>query len=225
MEFQVELSAARAMWRGASRHHLGQGLEEGIPSFRAAREARKWLVRHHCAAEVKALDNVVCGGIWCGGREHIRRRCRCGQQETPWHRYYECSLLDNIRDQRGKDIIGTTRWLADVFRGDLEKYHCLWGRAIIPWELCNEGPAITAEQAKEGAFSTPGFSRLLETEGVGYSDGSGGPNHAPKAAPVAGSGLAVLKWEGAEGGRRRVWPRRAPEEEPRCASTPTQRTL
>ncbi len=200
IEQQIRLSAARAVWRGASCHHLGKGLGEGIPSFSAARAARRWMVKHHRAAEAKALDAVVCGGAWCGGREHVRKWCRCGQAETPWHRYYGCERLNEVTGQGGEDIIHRTNWLKDLFDGELLEYQCLWGRAILPWELCREGPEVSVDDAKAATFVTPGFRKLLVTERVAYSDGSGGPSHAPKSAPVAGSGLAVLAWQEGDGG-------------------------
>ncbi len=55
-----QLSAENTAWAAAAQHHLGRGLQEGIPSMRPAREARAWLVRHKRPAEVKALDAVVC---------------------------------------------------------------------------------------------------------------------------------------------------------------------
>ncbi len=108
IELQVKLAAKRAVWRGAAGHHLGGGLAEGIPSIEAAREARRWLVKHHRAAEVKALDQVVCGGVWCGGRDHVQRMCRCGLPETPWHRYWGCGRLGEIVDKHGGSIVSDT---------------------------------------------------------------------------------------------------------------------
>ncbi len=198
IELQVKLAAKRLLWRGAASHHLGRGLEEGIPSFEAARVARKWLVRHHRPAEVKALDQVVCGGVWCGGREHVRRMCRCGQPETAWHRYWGCSRLDEIVGNHGDSIVRDTQWLAKEFDGAMGQYHCLWGRAILPSSLIDVGPEITADVAASSMVVSPLFQDLLKAGVAVYSDGSGGPGHAPRAFPISGSGLAALKWAGAE---------------------------
>ncbi len=198
---EVRLAATRKVWQGAAAHHLGGGLAGGVPSLAPAKEARKWLVRHHHAAEVRALDMIVCGGAWCGGREHIRRRCPCGQPETPWHRYWGCSKLDQIKDHSGNSIVASTQWLQDWFQGELGKFECLWGRAITPHELCDPGPNGSIDDCR--GIVTPGFVNLINDVRVAYSDGSGGPAHAPKGAPAVGSGLAVVKWS-TEGGSKRV---------------------
>ncbi len=197
---EIRLAVTRQVWRGAAAHHLGGGLADGIPSLAPAREARKWLVRHHHAAEVRALDMIVCGGAWCGGREHIRRKCHCGQPETPWHRYWGCGKLDQIKDHSGNSIVASTQWLADWFQGELGRYECLWGRAITPHELCDPGPCRTADDSR--GIATPGFVNLVNDVRVAYSDGSGGPAHAPKGAPAVGSGLAVVKWSTTGNGKR-----------------------
>ncbi len=200
IELQLKMAAKRVLWRGAAGHHLGGGLDHGIPSFGAAREARRWLIKHHRPAEVKALDQVVCGGLWCGGREHVQRKCRCGVPETAWHRYWGCSLLDEVVDKSGGTIVSDTQWLAKEFDGDLGKYQCLWGRAILPGCLVDPGPEITAERASESMFVSSLFQDLVKEGEAIYSDGSGGPRYAPRGFPVAGSGLAVLKWNELEVG-------------------------
>ncbi len=202
IELQLKLAAKRVLWRGAAGHHLGGGLDEGIPSFEAAREARRWQIKHHRPAEAKALDQVVCGGVWCGGREHVQRKCRCGQPETAWHRYWGCHLLDEIVDKSGGTIVSDTQWLAKEFDGSLGKYQCLWGRAILPGCLVDPGPEVTAERAAEGMCFSSLFQDLVKDGAAVYSDGSGGPRRAPRGFPVAGSGLAVLKWDQDEAGRR-----------------------
>ncbi len=189
----VEGAAAEEVWKGASQHWLGKGLEEGIPSLEPARAARKWLVRQHQATEVKALDTVLCGGAWCGGRSQLKRRCRCGAEENPWHRYWGCGLLEEICDQGGRPVVKETQWLASVLGEHYAQYECLWGRAIVPHSLSYPGPPLSTEQAE--ATTTPGFTAALNTTGIAYSDGSGGPKHAPSSAPAAGSGVAVVRWD------------------------------
>ncbi len=122
IEQAVERSARRAVWKAAAAHHLGAGLEEGIPSFEPAKQARKWLTRRGRTAEAKALDVVVCGGSWHGGRAQLRRRCKCGQIETPFHRYWTCPRLRGIAEEDGGDIIAATQWLAREFEGSVCDY-------------------------------------------------------------------------------------------------------
>ncbi len=106
IEQAVRLSAENAAWASAAQHHLGGGLQEGIPSMGPAREARSWLIRHKRPTEVKALDAIVCGGIWHGGRNGLRRHCRCGQLEFPFHRYWSCPLLPDLVDENGRNFVG-----------------------------------------------------------------------------------------------------------------------
>ncbi len=188
----IRASAMDAVWRGAASHWLGKGLELGTPSFAAARAARKWLIKHHQAAEVRALDTILCGGAWCGGRAQLKRRCRCGREETPWHRYWSCDKLEEICDQGGRPIVKETQWMARELQDHFPQYECLWGRAITPFPLCDPGPRLGMELAK--GITTPGFSSALKEVKAAYSDGSGGPKHAPAGAPAAGSGVAVIQW-------------------------------
>ncbi len=188
----VRRSAQRAVWRKAAEHHLGRGLEEGVPSMEAARAAKKWLNRRHQKAEAKALDAIICGGLWHGGRAGLQRICRCGKPETPYHRYWTCPKLDEIHDQGGRSIVSDTQWLEAEFHGPLGEYQCLWGRAILPASLCFPGQPVSKEQAE--ARYTHGFADAFAESKTVYTDGSGGPRHAPKEAPTAGSGLASIVW-------------------------------
>ncbi len=188
----VRRSAQRAVWRKAAEHHLGRGLEEGVPSMEAARAAKKWLNRRHQKAEAKALDAIICGGLWHGERAGLQRICRCGKPETPYHRYWTCPKLDEIHDQGGRRIVSDTQWLEAEFPGPLGEHQCLWGRAILPASLRFPGQPVSKEQAE--ARYTHGFADAFAEPKTVYTDGSGGPRHAPKEAPTAGSGLASIVW-------------------------------
>ena len=58
----------RAAWRPAGKHFLGAGLESGIPNLEPTRSATRWLLKRDLWKEVKALDCIVCGGVWAGFR-------------------------------------------------------------------------------------------------------------------------------------------------------------
>ena len=90
----VELSAEKRVWRVASRHAFGNGLEEGTPYFDAARQARKWFLKRERYVEAKAVDHVVCGGVFCTVEGNPNAVCKCGAVDTPAHRYYLCDLLE-----------------------------------------------------------------------------------------------------------------------------------
>ena len=75
----------------ASKRQLGGGLEEGPPFLEPALEARAKQARQAARDEVKALDAVVCGGLW--PKSHELRCHRCGAPDSPRHRFYTCEEL------------------------------------------------------------------------------------------------------------------------------------
>jgi hypothetical protein len=192
----IKETAEMANWKGAAAHHLGGGLEEGTPSMEPARAARKWLTRRGRATEAKALDMVVCGGAWHGGRANLRRKCRCGQEETPFHRYWGCHLLETMTDERGERVVAGTQGLQQEIAEHWMHYQCWWGRAILPRSFLEVGEPIAVEGAR--TTSTGNVDEVLNGAGVAYTDGSGGPRSAPKGHPVAGSGVAAIRWEAQE---------------------------
>ncbi len=190
----VEDSAAEAAWRAAASHHLGGGLEEGEPSLQPAMEVRRRFVGERKPTLVKALDAVVCGGLWHSGRGNIATTCRCGKPDDAFHHYWGCELLSRMAEEEECGVIARTQWLKDVFEGETRRYECLWGRAIIPRSLCFPGPVQGPEEVTQ--YQSCGFTRVVQECRRVYTDGSGGPNYAPKGAPAAGSGMAAIAWEG-----------------------------
>ncbi len=169
-----------------------RGSKRGPPNMEPARRTRKWFTRRGLAAEARALDVVVCGGAWHGGRGHLRRRCRCGDEETPFHRYWSCPRLGEMVDDDGASITESTQWLRQEFEGRVGEYSCLWGRGILPRSLVDPGPQLAPDEVVIDVAGD--FSGTFGDSAVAYSDGSGGPKHAPSSAPVAGSGLATAHW-------------------------------
>ncbi len=189
----VRRSAQDAVWRRAAAHHLGRGLEEGLPQLEPARKARKWLTRRGLAAEARALDTVLCGGAWHGGRANLRRRCRCGEEETPFHRYWSCGKLSDVVDENGNRLVHSTQWLRKEFENtQLSKYECLWGRGILPRSLIEPEPPPDPDEVRPRAAGN--FENALKSADVADSDGSGGPASAPQSSPMVGSGLAAAHW-------------------------------
>ncbi len=191
----VEASAADAVWKASACHYLGTGLDEGEPSLRPAKDARKKLVDGRKPAFVKALDAVVCGGFWHSGRDRLVKRCRCGSNDDAFHHDWGCELLESMAESDGYEIIGRTQWLAKEWVGEIRRYDCLWGRAIVPKSLCDPGPLQTPSDVRR--VQAPEFPVVAGASRTIYTDGSGGPKHAPKGAPAAGSGLAAVTWDDA----------------------------
>ncbi len=136
----VEESAAGAVWRAAASHYLGSGLEEGEPSLCPASDARRKLISSRKPAHAKALDAVVCGGLWHSGRSQMVRHCRCGAVNDAFHHDWGCELLERVGEEEGYEVIAQTQWMASEWGGELRRYECLWGRAIVPKSLCDPGP-------------------------------------------------------------------------------------
>ena len=88
---EVRRLAEEQAWRMAARHPLGQGLEDGPPALGPALEARAKLVSQKAWDEVKALDAIVCGGVWPASHSLLCHRC--GAPDSPRHRYYACPKL------------------------------------------------------------------------------------------------------------------------------------
>ncbi len=193
----IQNSAEEAVWKAAARHYLGAGLEEGAPSLGPAAEAKRWFVRHGRPEEAKAVDIVVCGGAWPGGRDGVQRKCRCGQPEDAFHKYWACPLIEDIGAVDGYEMVASTQWLRDEFQGELGRYQCLWGRGILPRSLADIGPRPQPDNIKYRSVGN--FDDVVREAGVVYSDGSGGPAHAPRGAPHAGSGLAAITWRSGDG--------------------------
>ena len=99
----------RVAWHSASNHFLGSGLESGTPSLDPARSARQWLRKRQRWKEVKALDVVVCGGVWGDFRKDGHEMCeRCGAKNVDaYHRYWSCPNLL----QHSDEAVVKTQWL------------------------------------------------------------------------------------------------------------------
>ena len=63
--FQVTANAQEIgqemLWRNASKHSFGAGLETGIPSFEPARKAKRYLKKHSLHDAAQGLENIVVG--------------------------------------------------------------------------------------------------------------------------------------------------------------------
>ena len=179
----------RLAWRDAASHFLGAGLETGTPNLDPARAARKWLLKNSMFKEVKALDVIVCGGVWTDSRKGEPMVCQaCGEVGiTMYHRYWSCPKLCKHPDES----VRSTQWLRKLFDQQHSKHECWWGRAILPAELMPAQPRKSIDD--HTATSTPGFTELLMAQQVAYTDGSGGPKWTPKGIRNTGSAIATMR--------------------------------
>ena len=177
-----------SVWLAAEAHFLGRGLGRGVPNLAPALAARKWLLKRERWKEAKALDVVVCGGVWDSFRTKEHGRCPvCGAEPyTAYHRYWSCPALHEHPDE----AVTGTQWLSKFFGADLSHLECLWGRGILPSQLSVAAKALTPDSIESRA--TPGFHDQLGSQGRAFTDGSGGPRWVPAAARQTGSAVATL---------------------------------
>ena len=98
--------ARRMVWRRAAKHALGAGLETGTPALKPAADARRWCLQHKRYDAARAVEAAVRGAIW--NTDSSCTTCRCGQLDSPAHRYFECPLLKEMDDE----CIASSQWLA-----------------------------------------------------------------------------------------------------------------
>jgi len=157
-------SVNKLRWRKAASHFLGGGLETGTPPLAPATRARRRLIKAGDTDKAHALDAVVCGACWMGGRADLVRRCPwCQAVETPYHRYWGCPKLADSDDQHIKDS-QHLHGQADGVCG-FDRYPCLWGRAILPAELFDYGQ-LCCEPEEAILYESPGFEGIIAKTGA-----------------------------------------------------------
>ena len=178
----------QAAWKAAAQHFLGAGLEAGCPNLSPAASAKQWLIKQDMFKEAKALDCIVCGGIWTEARKREAVHCaKCGSDNvSTYHRYWSCPALD----KRTEEAVRSTQWMRKLFDKRYAHLECWWGRAILPAGLSAEPQRKTVDDVS--TITTPGFAELMTTLRNAYTDGSGGPQWVPKSIKSMGSAVATL---------------------------------
>ncbi len=183
----VQVEAEAKAWRNAAHHYLGAGLDLGKPTLEPARKARRSLMKDGLHDYARALDCVVTGAAWPGGREGLQRKCECGKWETAWHKYWGCDRLKEMDCDEIKD----SQYLLDILAEEgVKRLECLWGRAVLPW--CFDAGMVVEDGDEHIEAHTTGFHLELNRKKHAYTDGSGGLRFAPEAIRKSGSGTAVL---------------------------------
>ena len=211
---EAELDAQRAAWRRASVHFGGGGLEQGIPSFEAAKVAKRRLAKlaktqseadtaergprearpePTASLRLAALEACNAGGCTVGERYSVKQACpRCGAfPETPGHRYFACPANEALKDI--EPSLPRSSWVAKQFepgfRGRaLEP--CLWIRGILP---ANRYEHLAADSKCERRITIGDFEDAVSRSGgVFFTDGSGGRKHSCKPLQRVGAGGAAF---------------------------------
>ena len=189
----IRSSAKHLVWRRASRHWGGGGLEHGPPDFTAIQNFRRKLVKEGLLAEVSALNAVACGGALVGERFGIgMQSCQyCGAAvEDAAHRYYLCPSLRDLDDPDG--VLAKTAWIVDkVASGAWSDMKCLWSRGIVPNTVVAHVSA-SSEAASSCRWVVGGIHAAGSASGRVYSDGSGGELWVPRQVRRAGAGGAAV---------------------------------
>ena len=176
------------LWKEASNHHLGNGLEKGVPSYENAAKARKRFRKEGKWEECSALDAVICGGAWHHGRDKAARKChRCGEPDTAWHAYWDCPKLKNHTEKE----VTSSNFLKRKMMEVKDSQECLWGRAIQPMGL-GRWVEETNDPKELPQANTPGFANEMSRTERLATDGSGGAGDIPKEARKVASGVAML---------------------------------
>ena len=188
---EVRRNAEVITWRLTAKYELGSGLDQGTPSLELANVARAQLALEELWVHVRALDAVVCGGVWTAARG---MKCPCGAPDSPHHRYISCPLLANSTAQ---DVVRTQALVSGLADNIIEHEECWWARAIVPAKRF----AFLAPSEAETSWGSndADFEEMRSTTGVVYPDGSGGPAWAPTTCKRGGCGSVVLDSDRHEG--------------------------
>jgi len=180
----------RKRWDRAAAHHLGGGLERGIPSLRPAELAKKKFLQASANDRAFALDKVVCGSAWHDGREGIALPCLfCGQPDTAHHRYWSCPRLATHHDNT---ITSTNHYTSLITTYTWAQ--CLWYRGLLPAGL-GTGAPLDLWDHELSTISTTNFESMAKDQQAKIgTDGSGGPSQAAHSRRVA-SAVAFIKFD------------------------------
>ena len=127
---RAQEDAQRIAWQKAAEHSYSKGLEEGIPSFEAARKATRYFRKHGMLKEAQALENVVVG-IYrpkhTDGQFGLCLRCAKRVLLSRRHDLYECPDNKNISNRFFKFA---TKQIAK-HRESIDGVSCFWMRGSI----------------------------------------------------------------------------------------------
>jgi hypothetical protein len=196
----VKQVAKDAIWKVASRHRGGTGLEKGAPWWDLAKQVSKWFVKQGRKDEADNLKAITCGGQWEGSRvremypqvDKTVTCCPfCGEDdETLIHRYWTCSRLKTHADMHVKR---TNFLIKEVTKVEARGRDCLWTRGLIPRDEWDVAPPPTSKEQAERSKSTVGDRSKWRAEGATLASDGGGAERQidPLLAQVAAAFAAV----------------------------------
>ena len=179
-------------WSKASEHWLGEGLKEGNPNFEPVLKAKRYLMRKGLYDQARALDSIVCGACVTADRcpEMAGLVCKCGADDTAWHRFWGCPLL---REETCDEISKTQHIIALI-----EKYalsETVWGRCILTQGYGRYTSEETSLGSQKSA-ATKNFDEIASCSKHNYTDGAGGSSRTPTELRKAGCAVAVIQHVG-----------------------------
>ena len=203
MAAAIKSAVMESLWRRASAHHLGAGLEQGVDLTQARRLLRRYRrVQDHQRAQL--LLTILAGGMWplqrcCQEGYHGTDLCPlCGlQPETVHHLCWSCPAVKRA----GIPEVERSRHLEEALRAAQpgDDGHLFWARGLTPlgWLGLPQPPSDYEIKLVGCAESTISGDKLDVSGMVIYLDESGGVHAADPRLRRAGWGLVALPRAGA----------------------------
>ena len=192
---QVELH----LWKRASAHHLGKGLEQGA-DWTVTLKKLKGYSSHELYCQHAALLIIAQGAVWEPGRVAAGSNLppppceHCGQAHSWFHAVWECPHTKKMDDPR----IQMTNHLCEQAKQGHEHLPCLWLRGLVPWDWTwgkTQACEVTQQFVTVGPWLALPSRWQLPRNAIAGTDGSGGEHsNDPRLRRVAW-GLAVATHE------------------------------
>ena len=178
---QAQKDLERSWWRSAARHPNSTGLGEGA-LLHPARRAKADLIKEGLYDAAKAVDLLVCGAIFDPAtleatdvrNEHFCVRCQHRVLATRRHELIECDgnfAIDH-------EYVRSTHWISQKAAVEWDSWQCLYARGIVPESWLVRPDNVEFLDVK--MWASTNFEEALNTSGIAWTDGSGGPKKVPR---------------------------------------------
>ncbi len=179
-------AAENKVWREASKHRYGGGLESGTLDLDAALSVQKWCQKHDLAEEAMAVEVLATGGA---NLDYEGCLCQCGAPATARHVFWECPRLETHQCEH----IAKTNWMVRLFQ-DRERRRsteCLWARGLTPRHLLDIGkPRPRVHEV--ATVPTSKFQEAAARSKDIFTDGAGAKPWMPQSRPHAGARVTAF---------------------------------
>ena len=186
---KAQETSQEILWRNASKHSFGVGLETGIPSLEPARKAKRYFKKQGRHDAAQGLENIVVGIYRPYANEGVYGVCpRCAKDVTLGreHDIYHCDDNKNIEHAYFK--FATER--VSRQRAAIDCKSCFWMRGILPRCMSKQVEGPTIAQAR--IWESEGFTEVINRSRIGYSDGTGGQDDIAKSIRPTAFGIATF---------------------------------